>query len=109
MGLKSWWHQKTRLGKTSLVLAALLLLQITLALSSEYTVFPLYNAITHTRIEDSERGPGLLFVLQVMLCIPTLALLLIAFVVGAVLSWRQSRSIPSIAPPRGDRDNHTGL
>ncbi len=93
------------MGKAIVVLAALLLLQITLALSSGYTVFPLYDAFAHTRIEDSERGPFLLFWFQVMLCLPTLALLLIASVVGAILSWRRPRSIPRIVPPRDKMDS----
>ena len=102
MGLGLWWYQKTWFSKATLLVAALLLLQITLALSSEYTALPLYDAITRTHIEDSERGPFLLFWLQLMLCLPTLALLLIAFVVRAVLSWRRPRFIPSIVPPRDD-------
>jgi hypothetical protein len=97
------------LGKATAVLTALLLLQITLAISSKYSVFPLYDAFTHTRIEDGERGPFLLFLFQLMLCLPTLALLLSAFVIRAILSWRRPRSIPTIVPPRDDPDNHYGL
>ena len=98
MSIRSWWRNRTFLGKAIVALAALLLLQITLALSGEYAAFPLYDAITHTRIEDGERGPGLLALFQLMLCLPTLALLVIAFVVRAILSWRRQRSIPTIVP-----------
>jgi hypothetical protein len=108
LGFTLWWRQKTRLGKAILVLAALLLLQITLAVSSEYTVFPAYDAYTHTRIEDSERGPFLLVLFQMMMCLPTLALLLIAFVVRAILVWRRPRCVSSIVPPE-DPDNHLNL
>ena len=87
------------------MLSALLLLQITLILSSEYSVFPLYNTFAQSRIEERERGPGLLFVFQWMLCIPTVALLLIAFAVRAILSWRHSRTILSITPPREKIDS----
>ena len=103
MGFKSWWKHK-HLSSAILILAALFLLQVALALSSRYTVFPLYDRFTHERIEDSEHVTLLLFWFQLMLCLPTFGLLLIAFVVRAILSRRRTRSIPGIIP----RDD-TGL
>ena len=100
-----WWHERTRLGKAILIVCVFLLVQIGLAISSRYTVFPLYDALTHSRIEEEERGTGLLFVLQLMLCLPTVAILLAMVIAAAIRSWLRSRTITTITAASRDTED----
>ena len=71
--LASWWRRRTRLGRIVIVLAVILLFQIALALSTEYTILPAVQAITHNDNWGGELATFLLLFVQLLLCIPTVA------------------------------------
>jgi uncharacterized Tic20 family protein len=101
LSFKSWWCNKKAIPKAIVILVALLLIQISLALSTEYTVLPAVEAITRESWRG-EVGPFALFFLQALLCIPTLVLLVIAIIIRAIQSRRQRPPLTSIVPPRND-------
>jgi hypothetical protein len=105
LSFKRWWGNKTAIPKAIVILSALLLIQLSLALSTEYTVLPAVEAITRESWRG-EVGPFALFFLQVLLCIPTLVLLIIAVIIRAIQSRRQRPPITSIVPPRDHSDDH---
>ena len=105
MGLRSWWHRKTGVGKAIVVLAAIFLIQISLALSTGL-ILQAYTDITG-RVVNIER-PILLVIPQLAISIPTLILLIIAIAIRAIISFRGRGPIvspvPAITLPKNQHD-----
>ena len=89
MGLKCWWHSKALTAKVITVLSALLLLQVGLCFSTQWTVQPVFEAIPHHPDLSGEYGPRFALVTwQALLSLLTLALLIIMVIIYAVSSFR---------------------
>jgi hypothetical protein len=81
MTMGNWWTRKSGWAKTVIVLAALLILQIGLCFSTDYTVKPVLTALNGPS-SDPEADLGLL-VSQALLCLGTFVLLIISIIVAA--------------------------
>ena len=103
--LRFWWRNRTRPGRLVFVFAAILAVQFAVALSTQHTILPAVVAITHDDNWYGELGPFLLFFIQLLLCIPTLAALVTAI---AVIVWRSRRTTApagSVVPREPNQQN----
>ena len=80
-----------------MILAAVLVVQIALAFSTQYTILPAVEAITQ-KSWRGELGPFLLFYIQLLLCIPTFVLLILAISTLSLRAYRNRQPTPSVIP-----------